>query len=287
MAEWPPMEQEEKLAVLLKATEKLLKKAEKTHNPDKLHGVLKDISTKLKESKALLKDFEREARTDGMPAPLLAERKKTIADELNTYINKKKEIGLLATKDELFTGAIPQAEEIAQDQMTTQQLMQRGRRDLADTDATLGRAERLVEDTLQVGTSAAVGLQDQTHQLNKIVDDLNDIEFNVKKASKVISDITRGLLTDKCIGFLLFAAVAGVIVIIVLKIVKPNQKKITDTISTISNNTGFSNLTDSLKNQASAAAGRRMLRTQIAHFLEMADLQSVATIFRDTDGAEQ
>jgi novel plant SNARE len=43
----------------------------------------------------------------------------------------------------------------------------------------------------------AAALNDQTRQLNKIVDDLADIEFNVKKATKVIGDITRGLLTDK------------------------------------------------------------------------------------------
>jgi SNARE protein len=47
--------------------------------------------------------------------------------------------------------------------------------------------------------TAAV-LSDQTKQLNKIVDDLADIEFNVKKATKVIRDITRGLLTDKCVA---------------------------------------------------------------------------------------
>lgn len=44
---------------------------------------------------------------------------------------------------------------------------------------------------------AAQGLHDQTKQLNDIVDHLADIEFNMKKASKVITDITRGLLTDK------------------------------------------------------------------------------------------
>lgn len=43
----------------------------------------------------------------------------------------------------------------------------------------------------------AATLGDQTHKLNKIVDDLNEIEFTMKTASKVIRDITRGLLTDK------------------------------------------------------------------------------------------
>lgn len=40
-------------------------------------------------------------------------------------------------------------------------------------------------------------LAGQTKQLEKVVDGLNEIEFNMKKATKVIRDITRGLATDK------------------------------------------------------------------------------------------
>jgi hypothetical protein len=46
-------------------------------------------------------------------------------------------------------------------------------------------------------SQTAATLHDQTNQLNKIVDDLNEIEFTMKKASKVITDIGRGLVTDK------------------------------------------------------------------------------------------
>lgn len=60
---------------------------------------------------SLLKEFEREARTDGMPAAVLAERKKAIADELNDLISKKKELGAGASKDELFAGAAVAEEE--------------------------------------------------------------------------------------------------------------------------------------------------------------------------------
>ena len=62
---------------------------------------------------------------------------------------------------------------------------------------------------MQIGTAAAQGLNDQTTQLNKIVDDLNEIEFTMKKAVKVIRDITKGMMTDKCIGVLLFLVAAG------------------------------------------------------------------------------
>jgi SNARE protein len=53
----------------------------------------------------LLKDFEREARTDGMPAPILAERKKELADGLNELISRKKDITNAVQKEDLFAGA--------------------------------------------------------------------------------------------------------------------------------------------------------------------------------------
>ena len=43
----------------------------------------------------------------------------------------------------------------------------------------------------------AATLHDQTQQLNKIVDDLNEIEFTMKKASKVLRDIGKGIMTDR------------------------------------------------------------------------------------------
>ncbi len=43
----------------------------------------------------------------------------------------------------------------------------------------------------------AATLHDQTQQLNKVVDDLNEIEFTMKKASKIIADIGKGIMTDR------------------------------------------------------------------------------------------
>jgi hypothetical protein len=43
----------------------------------------------------------------------------------------------------------------------------------------------------------AATLHDQTQQLNTVTDSLNQIDFTMKKASKVITDIGRDLMTDK------------------------------------------------------------------------------------------
>ena len=53
--------------------------------------------------------------------------------------------------------------------------------------------------------------------MEKVVDDLDEIHFSLKKSMKVIKDLTRGLATDKCILTLLFVVVMGVVAIIAVK----------------------------------------------------------------------
>lgn len=55
---------------------------------------------------SLIKEFEQEARTDGMPAPELTARKKGMVQQLNEYIAKKKELGTdIAGRKELIGAA--------------------------------------------------------------------------------------------------------------------------------------------------------------------------------------
>jgi hypothetical protein len=46
-----------------------------------------------------------------MPASVLAERKKALADKLNALIEAKKELAVSVTKDDLFAGAAVAEEE--------------------------------------------------------------------------------------------------------------------------------------------------------------------------------
>ncbi|KAG2434695.1 hypothetical protein HXX76_007585 [Chlamydomonas incerta] len=230
-------EQEEQCEKIFRELDKMFKRLAKMNKPDKIHASIRDITAKLKQAKELIKDFEREARADGVPQNELAARKKALAAELNGFIALKKEFAQTeGTKADLLNGAVPEAEQ-AMEGMNMQQLMKKGRTDIQDIDKTLERSERIVEDTKAVGTQVASTLHDQTKKLEKIVDDLNEIEFTMKKASAVIRDITRGLLTDKCIAFLLLLTVVGVVVIIILKIINPNKKKIAQGASAIVNQT--------------------------------------------------
>jgi len=95
--------------------------------------------------------------------------------------------------------------------------MEAGRRQIGETDASLVRAERLVNDTVAIGAQTAETLQLQGKQLEKVADDLDEIHFTMRKARQVLRDMARGLATDKCILFFLALIVVGVVVVVVLK----------------------------------------------------------------------
>lgn len=76
-------------------------------------------------------------------------------------------------------------------------MMDKGRKDIIDTEKALQRSNKIVEDTIQVATATAETLNAQTEQMERTLDSLDRIEFSLKHARRVIRDITRGLATDK------------------------------------------------------------------------------------------
>ena len=102
--------------------------------------------------------------------------------------------------------------------MQTEELLVYGRDKIKDTDAIIDRSKATVARTIELGTQTAEQLRNQTQQMEKVVDDLDEIHFSLKKSMKVIKDLTRGLATDKCILTLLFIVVMGVVAIIAVKI---------------------------------------------------------------------
>lgn len=75
--------------------------------------------------------------------------------------------------------------------------------------------------------------------MERIVNDLEDIHFNMKKASDMIRDITRSLATDKCIMTLFVLILGGIVTVIVLK----SQGKFNKSVSASSWSVGWSGAT--------------------------------------------
>ena len=83
-------------------------------------------------------------------------------------------------------------------EMSTQELMTKGRKEMQAQEESLTRAQRIVENTIEVGTKTAETLHQQGQQMERVLDALDEIKFSMKKANQVIRDITRSIATDKC-----------------------------------------------------------------------------------------
>ncbi|KAF2310339.1 hypothetical protein GH714_007891 [Hevea brasiliensis] len=127
-------------------------------------------------------------------------------------------------------GSEPIAEENVQmaSAMSNQELIGAGVKTMDETDQVIERSKKVVEQTIEVGTQTAVTLKGQTEQMGRIMNELDTIQFSIKKASQLVKEIGRQVATDKCIMLFLFLIVCGVIAIIVVKIVNPNNKDIRD-----------------------------------------------------------
>lgn len=217
---------------------------------------LKKLTNKMAETKKLIKEFERLALSEGTMEPdELANAKKEYVSTLNKFVQMKKDeqtaLTERASEKSGQGGSTPWGQtpstsagfmdaaasafalpafkpkkkgEIIEDeqlmQMEAGDLIQHGRNVMDETDASIMRSEQVVEETIQIGTQTAEALRGQTRQLEKVVDDLDEIHFSLKKSFGVLKDLTRGLATDKCILLLLFLVVAGVLTVIILRFVK-------------------------------------------------------------------
>ncbi|KAG6428255.1 hypothetical protein SASPL_112506 [Salvia splendens] len=143
---------------------------------------------------------------------------------MSTYGNKRVELF------DMGGASDPTAEEnvLVASEMSNQQLIDAGMKSVDETDQAIERSKQVVHKTLEVGTQTATTLKGQTEQMGRVVNELDTINFSLKKASQLVKEIGRQVATDKCIMLFLFLIVCGVIAIIVVKIVDPNNKDIRD-----------------------------------------------------------
>ncbi|CAK9328890.1 unnamed protein product [Citrullus colocynthis] len=201
---------------------------------------LEELTGKMRECKRLIKDFDREIKEEESKNPpevnkQLNDEKQSMIKELNSFVALRKTyMNSLGNKRvELFDeGGVsePTADDNVRmaSSMTNQELIDAGKKTMDETDQAIERTQKVVEQTIEVGTQTAVTLKSQTEQMGRIVNELDTINFSIKKASQLVKEIGRQVATDKCIMLFLFLIVCGVIAIIVVKIVNPNDKNIRD-----------------------------------------------------------
>ncbi|XP_027120933.1 novel plant SNARE 13 [Coffea eugenioides] len=216
-------------------------KLDKIKDSNRQNKQLEELTGKMRECKRLIKEFDREIKDEESRNPpevnkQLNDEKQSMIKELNSYVALRKTyMSSLGNKRvELFdmgAGASePTAEENVQmaSEMSNQELVNAGMKTMNETDQTIERSKQVVHQTIEVGTQTATTLKGQTEQMGRVVNELDTIQFSIKKASQLVKEIGRQVATDKCIMFFLFLIVCGVIAIIVVKIVNPHNKSIRD-----------------------------------------------------------
>ncbi|CAN6833562.1 unnamed protein product [Brassica oleracea] len=226
---------------LFRALSNGFQKLEKIKDANRQSRQLEDLTDKMRDCKSLIKDFDREVKSlvgggnDANTNRMLNDRRQSMVKELNSYVAlKKKYSSNLASNNkrvDLFDGpAEDNMEEnvLLASNMSNQELMNKGNSMMDDTDQAIERGKKIVQETINVGTDTSAALKAQTDQMSRVVNELDSIHFSLKKASKLVKEIGRQVATDKCIMAFLCLIVIGVIAIIIVKIVNPNNKDIRD-----------------------------------------------------------
>ncbi|CAN6289331.1 unnamed protein product [Urochloa humidicola] len=228
---------------IFRALQNGFQKMDKIKDANRQAKQLEDLTGKMKECKRLIKEFDRILKDEESNNPpeinkQLNDRKQFMIKELNSYVTLRKtyqsSLGNNNKRVELFDMGAGSSEPAAEDNiqmasaMTNQQLIDTGRNQMDQTDQAIERSKMVVAQTVETGAQTAATLTQQTEQMKRIGNELDSVHFSLKKASQLVKEIGRQVATDKCIMAFLFLIVLGVIAIIVVKIVHPNNKNIRD-----------------------------------------------------------
>ncbi|KAL4312279.1 hypothetical protein GQ457_01G029590 [Hibiscus cannabinus] len=226
---------------LFRALSNGFQRLDKMKDSNRQSKQLEELTGKMRECKRLIKEFDREIKDEESKNPpevnkQLNDEKQSMIKELNSYVALRKTyMNTLGNKKiELFDMGAGVSEPTADENvkvassMSNQELVDHGMKTMDETDQVIERSKKVVEQTIEVGTQTASTLKGQTDQMGRIVNELDTIQFSIKKASQLVKEIGRQVATDKCIMLFLFLIVCGVIAIIVVKIVNPNNKNIRD-----------------------------------------------------------
>ncbi|CAL0304862.1 unnamed protein product [Lupinus luteus] len=216
-------------------------KLDKIKDSNRQSKQLEELTEKMRECKRLIKEFDREIKDEeGRNPPeinkQLNDEKQSMIKELNSYVALRKTyMNTLGNKKvELFDTGAGASESTSQEnvqlasELSNQELINAGTKTMDETDQAIERSKQVVHQTIEVGTQTATTLKGQTEQMGRIVNELDSIQFSIKKASQLVKEIGRQVATDKCIMLFLLLIVCGVIAIIVVKIVNPKNKDIRD-----------------------------------------------------------
>ena len=191
--------------------------------PTRAQTHLKQLTNKMADGKKLIKEYERRAKEEveeegnnnnnnSMAARLdqIQLTKKRMVSELNRFVTMKKAAqNAIAEKQAAIAettrvssssaaqvsrlaGVMPtfqKMHEIKESddlrEMDSQQLVQHGRGMMNQTDKSVSRSKKIVHETIDMGAVTAAKLKEQTQKLDEITDELDELQFSVRKSKLV------------------------------------------------------------------------------------------------------
>nr|GMD79213.1 novel plant SNARE 13-like [Ipomoea batatas] len=185
-------------------------KLDKIKDSNRQSKQLEELTGRMRECKRLIKEFDREIKDEESKNPpelnkQLNDEKQSMIKELNSYVALRKTyMSTLGNKKlELFDmgagGSEPTADENVQlaSEMSNQELINAGMKKMDETDQAIERSKQVVHQTIEVGTQTATTLKGQTEQMGRIVNELDTIQFSIKKATQLVKEIGRQVRKQK------------------------------------------------------------------------------------------
>eukprot|EP00161_Ancyromonas_sigmoides_P012788 TRINITY_DN3260_c0_g1_i1.p1 TRINITY_DN3260_c0_g1~~TRINITY_DN3260_c0_g1_i1.p1 ORF type:complete len:256 (+),score=85.01 TRINITY_DN3260_c0_g1_i1:122-889(+) len=114
------------------------------------------------------------------------------------------------------------------DHLSAGELVTQGLDVQKDSKNRLDRSKRVVAQTTETAANTAAVLNEQTDQLRRIGEGVDQVESNLKRADRELRMFIRRMATDKFILGFLFLIVLGVVFMIVWKITHPKEEKLKD-----------------------------------------------------------
>ncbi|XP_074566629.1 putative plant SNARE 13 isoform X2 [Curcuma longa] len=193
-----------KIQDIFRALQNGFQKLDNIKDPNRQSKQLEELTGKMRECKRLIKEYDQELKNQENQNPpevnkKLNEKKQTMIKELNSYVALRKtyQSSLGNKRVELFDMGAGTSDPVAEDnvkmasEMSNQELIYAGRKQMDETDQTIERSKMVVEQTIEVGTQTAANLKGQTEQMGRIVNELDTIQFSIKKASQLVKEIGR------------------------------------------------------------------------------------------------
>jgi len=144
--------------------------------------------------------------------------------------------------------------------------------------ASVGRMKQTIAASKQVGVETAEKLRGQTEQLKHIDEDIMKVKSNLNRADILIRAFVRKMMTDKLIMLLMCLIFAGVIGIVIYRVVKPKSSADDDESGGTWNQAVFA---ANQNNRLLQAAGSREWRRELSAARSPRELaHALATLLR-------